>query len=202
MGNNSFAPYSTNPLCFIVQNVSPYPKTLFIFNYPINHWAVRDLIKIPGVAESDIRSSLLKGELNHKIRAQEIIVLCSDIDLLQFNEANKAFLESAGITNGLSVPGGNVQYYLKQQIPLIGAVDGSNRTFTVPFPDKFLNGLYFGGNEFQIYVTHNGNLLKPEGNYTISESGGPGTGYDTVNLISFTPLPGRSILAASYVISV
>lgn len=106
MGNNSFAPWSTNPQCFIVQNVSPYPKTIFIFNYPINHGDTRDLLRIPGVAEGDIRSSLLKGELNHKIKAQEIVVTCSDIDLTQYNNTQKAFLEGAGITNGLEPSGG------------------------------------------------------------------------------------------------
>lgn len=202
MGNNSFAPFSTNPECFIVQNISPTPKTIFIFNYPINYWCTRDLLRIPGVAESDIRSSLLKGELNHKIRAQEITILCSDIDLLQFNDANKAFLTAAGITKGLEVPGGgNVQYLLKQAMPLMGAVNGTNRVFTVPPPDKFLEGDYLG-NQFHILVSHNGHTLQVNSDYVISESGGIGTGYDTITFISFTPLPGRSQIRASYVISV
>jgi hypothetical protein len=106
MGDNSFAPYSHNPNCFIVQNIAPVNKTIFIFNYPINHGGTRDLIKIPGVSEESIRASLLKGELNHKIRAGEIIVLCSDIDLTQYNLTQEAFLISAGITNGLGPSGG------------------------------------------------------------------------------------------------
>lgn len=102
---DSFAPGGINNNCFVVQNVSPEPKTIFIFNYPINYLGTRDLIAIPGVAEDDIRASLLKGELRHKIRMREIIVLCSDIDLLQFNGAQLAFLEGAGITNGLVATG-------------------------------------------------------------------------------------------------
>ena len=36
--------------------------------------------------------------------------------------------------------------------------------------------------------------------YLISESGGVGTGYDTVTFISFTPQYNRSIIEATYVI--
>lgn len=194
-----FAPGSRNPQCFTVLNISPEPKTIRIFQYPINYGCTRDLLAIPGVAEGDIRASLLKGELKHKINVKEIIVICSDIDLLQFNAEQLAFLRSAGIVNGLTVPTGNVRYLLKQRIGLIGPIDGVNRSFTVPSPDKFLDGIYFE-NEFHIYVSHNGNGLKLGTNFSISESGGPGTGYDTVNLISFTPQPGRSLLEASYVI--
>lgn len=100
-----FAPYLKFNGCFIVQNISPQIKTIKIFQYPINYGRVRDLLQIPGVAESDIRASLLKGELQHKIRARDIVVICSDIDLLQFNNAQKMFLQSAGIVNGLSVSG-------------------------------------------------------------------------------------------------
>jgi hypothetical protein len=103
MGNNSFAPGSRNPNCFVVQNITTEPKVIMIFNYPINPNCTRDLLKIPGVAEDDIRSSLLKGEIKHKILTKDIVVLCSDIDLLQFNDTQKAFLMGAGIVNGLAV---------------------------------------------------------------------------------------------------
>lgn len=104
MGMNEFAPYLKINGCFIVRNVTPdRGKTIKIFNYPILFNQTRDLLQIPGVAESDIRASLLKGTLRHKILAQDIVIECSDIDLLQFNEAHKAFLQSAGITDGLEV---------------------------------------------------------------------------------------------------
>jgi hypothetical protein len=102
MGMNSFAPFSKNPNCFIVQNIATSKKTIRIFDYPIVWNTSRDLLRIPGVDEADIRGSLLKGEINHKIKAQEIVVICSDIDLLQFNLAQKAFLLSAGIIHGLN----------------------------------------------------------------------------------------------------
>jgi hypothetical protein len=101
-----FAPYLKINGCFIVLNIAP--KTIKIFQYPINYLGTRDLLQIPGVAEDDIRASLLKGELNHKIRAGEIIVTCSDIDLLQFNNDQKTFLMGAGIVKGLDVSGSGI----------------------------------------------------------------------------------------------
>ena len=112
MGMNDFAPYLKINGCFIVQNVSPQVKTIKIFQYPINYGCTRDLLDIPGVAESDIRSSLLKGELQHKILAQDIRVICSDVDLLQFNGAQKAFLQGAGIVNGLDIGTGSDDWLL------------------------------------------------------------------------------------------
>ncbi|HEY5268622.1 MAG TPA: hypothetical protein VII94_05895 [Candidatus Saccharimonadales bacterium] len=103
---NDFAPYFPINGSFIVLNTSPQIKTIKIFNYPINYMSTRNILQIPGVSESDIRASLLKGELNHKILAQDILVINSDIELLQFNIAQQAFLTAAGIINGLSVEGG------------------------------------------------------------------------------------------------
>ena len=86
---------------FIVKNISSIRKTIQIFNNPIYFGAQRDLLKIRGVSEADIRASLLKGELQHKIRAQEIVIIKSDIDLLQFNMEQRAFLLKAGIVLGV-----------------------------------------------------------------------------------------------------
>lgn len=201
MGMNSFAPWSQNPECFIVQNITSNPgKVIRIFNYPINQGSTRDLLRIPGVAEGDIRSSLLKGELNHKLRAGEIMVLCSDIDLLQFNNIQKAFLESAGVVNGLSVSGGQLPFAFRQNIRLVGLIDGINQVFTVPSPDKFING-DFSDNTFKIQVYHNNIGLQEGQDYFVSESGGLGTGFDTITLTSFTPNP-NTFLYANYVVKV
>ena len=173
----------------------------------------RDLMKIPGVAEDDIRVSLLKGELNHKIQQGEITVICSDIDLLQFNLQQAQFLEAAGIQpeSGIQIGidqivpgtisgGGALNFAFKQQQILVGSINGTNRVFTVPVPDKFINGPY-QNNVFTIFVTHNGKALLQGYDYSISESNGVGTGYDTITL-TFTPIPGRSVLEASYVVKV
>ncbi len=93
--------------CFVVTNVMVHePKCIRIFDYPISPGYSRDLLRIPYICEADIRASLLKGTLRNKIFAGEIKIICSDIDLLQFNNDQKTFLMQAGITNGLEVSGG------------------------------------------------------------------------------------------------
>lgn len=126
MGMNEFAPYISKAQCFVVRNIGISPKkTIRIFQYPIQYGDERDLLKIPGVGESDIRASLLKGELNHKIRASEIIITCSDIDLLQFNNGQKLFLQNVGIINGLEVGSGQITSELNNRIDGGGEVVGT-----------------------------------------------------------------------------
>jgi len=182
---------------FIVKNIAPSGKRIRIFNYPIVNGGERDLMTIPEISEATIRHSLLKGELVNKLRALEIVVIDSNIDLLQFDPCHKRFLESVGVNNGLEVAGGGsteIPFLFKQSIELIGLKDNINRTFITP--DKFINGS-FGNNEFRILIRHNGRVLVPNCDFVLSESGGVGTGYDTINL-TFTPHP-ISELYADYV---
>lgn len=183
-----------------------------IFHYPINAGCERDLLQIPGVQESDIRASLLKGELRHKFLCGDIELVSSNIDLLQFSDKERAWLQSFGFTEGVSVgydeldgyvqtllaqqASGGIGYLWREKIALIGLKDGINRMFFTP--DKFLNGSYLN-NVFHLTVEHNGKELYENIDYTISESAGPGTGYDTINLISFTPVR-QSLLYATYAI--
>lgn len=62
--------------------------------------------------------------------------------------------------------------------PLLGAKDGSNVTYTVPVGDIFTHNLPF----FSIQVYYNGQRLILLDDYTVVESGGFGTGFDTVVL--------------------
>lgn len=184
---------------FIVQNIiTNSNKTIRIFDYPIPVGMTRDLLKIRGIGEADIRTSLLKGTLRNKIIAGEIRIINSDIDLLQFNEDQRQFLLNAGIIKGLKVTGSNISNYLRRdEITLIGLKNGSNRIFLTP--EKFLNGIYISGDQFHIAVKHNGKDLYEGIDYTISESGGVATGYDTINLISIVPIS-SSKLFANYVV--
>lgn len=146
MPMNEFAPYLKINGCFIVRNVTPdRQKVIKIFQYPIPFNQTRDLLQIPGVSESDIRASLLKGELQHKIRARDIIIECSDIDLLQFNAAHKLFLQNAGIINGLEVSGTGSYDTLRQLIhfidegPADGFASGAYKVITgQPFPTSII----------------------------------------------------------------
>lgn len=201
MGMNSFAP-GKPPIngCFIVQNTSPQIKTISIFTYPINYLSLRNLLYIPGVSESDIRASLLKGELKHKIKCKDIVVVCSDIDLLQFNDAQKSFLEAAGITDGLAVSGGggSFPYLFKENQPLTGSQNSSNRVFTTP--DFFLNGLQSDNNNFRIFVTYNGLKQKEGIDYNVSSSIISSIFFDTITFINKSP-KSSTILQTSYIIN-
>jgi hypothetical protein len=73
--------------------------------------------------------------------------------------------------------------------PLLGPKDGINAIFTVPVGDKFTHNLPF----FSIQVYFNGQRLTLLDDYTISESGGAGTGYDTI-VMEVTPLPWDHLL--------
>jgi hypothetical protein len=207
-----FAPGYKKCTAFVVKNVSPQVKTINIFNYPINYMCDRDLLQIPGVAEDDIRASLLKGEVRHKFEVEDIELVFSDIDLLQFSGCQKEWLQSVGFTIGLDIGynqldgyvqslfgqggGATINYLWREKIPLIGLRNGSNRTFYTP--DKFINGSYYG-NTFNLTVEHNGKELYENIDFSIAESGGPGTGYDTVYIYSFTPNV-HSLLYATYTI--
>lgn len=186
---------------FIVKNIAPRGKTIRVMGIPIRNNCQYDLLSVKYISESDIRHSLLKGDLEIKAKNGELIVLESTIDLLQFDPCQLAFLESIGITNGLQVSGGgNLPVNFKQNISLIGARDGNNRIYNVPAPDKFINGI-FRNNEFKILIRHNGKGLEEGVDYIVSESGGSGTGYDTIIFISMSPAP-RSRLLCDYVVEV
>lgn len=107
MTANSFYPKLTS-ITFKVKNVSPQKKRLMIFNYPIEYLATRDLLTIPEISESDIRESLIKGELANKIRVGAIQIISSSIELEQFDNQQLKFITNAGSgTNGV-VPSGSV----------------------------------------------------------------------------------------------
>lgn len=197
MGMNSFAPFIKQFNRFIVQNIANPPKTVRIFHYPILSGTVRDLLAIDGVSASEIAASLLKGEINHKIRNNEIIVIDSDIDLLQFNSDNKKFLQISGITNGLEIGPNNFQFSWKQDIQLIGIVNDVNVMFSIP------SGFFIQDQNHKIVVYKNGVKQVYLDDYIVAESGGPNTGYD---LVIFTVPPATTptpidIITADYYIN-
>lgn len=102
---NQFAPFRKYNQGFVVRNIASPNKMVRIFQFPIGPGQDRDLLDIPGVGEADLRASLLKGELLRKLRANEITITFSDIDLLQFNDNQKQFLMDSGVVNGLEAAG-------------------------------------------------------------------------------------------------
>lgn len=85
----------------------------------------------------------------------------------------------------------------KTGVLLIGSLNGANRVFNTP--DKFLHA-----NGVSLDVFHNGRRLVeapvPDvrlGDFFCSESGGAGTGFDTINLLTFVPVT-KSVLVSDY----
>lgn len=76
----------------------------------------------------------------------------------------------------------------KCDVELIGAKDGVNVTFTTPD--------YFRADSFKLYVNGLRQARGLDCDYEIAESGGLGTGYDTVVLDSrLAPYIGESVVA-------
>ena len=195
---DQFAPYQKFNTSFIVENIiSGTPKIINIFQYPIPVGAQRDLLKIPYVSEADIRASLLKGEIMHKLRAGEIKIVFSDIDLLQFNADQRAFLQQSGVLNGLQISSSQLDVTEIQDVQLNGTVDGVNTIFTAP------DGVWLQTFPYKIIVYNNGVKQVLGDDYFIAESGGPGSGYDTV-IFSVPPdntLSPVDVITADYYIS-
>ncbi len=66
---------------------------------------------------------------------------------------------------------------------LVGSKDGVNVTFTTPGLELFVHNLPF----IDISVYYNGIRLSLLDDYFVAESGGPGTGFDTV-IMGIPPL--------------
>lgn len=89
-------------------------------------------------------------------------------------------------------------------IALIGPMDGMNRIFRTT-PDYFVHDPSGTGRDIEVW--HNGRRLilteiadPSTGDFIPSESGGVGTGYDTITLLTFAPV-GKSTLVADYTIA-
>src|ERR1017187_27068 len=197
MSMNSFAPFvlPAGTSTFVVKNITGslgnpnQPKCVLIFNYPIlENGGIRDLMMIEGVSEESIRASLLKGEINRKLRAKEITILASDIDLFQFNQNQANFLYSSGITNGIKVTPSQMLYRWYQNSLLNGVVDSLNLIFTIP------TGTFIVDDNYMIVVYLDGIKQLYLKDFFISMSGS--AGYDT---IIFAIAPKITVLATDNV---
>jgi hypothetical protein len=79
---------------------------------------------------------------------------------------------------------------------LIGIKDGVNTTYTTPGLEKFTHNLPF----LSIQVYYNGVRQTLLDDYSISESAGPGTGYDTVTFLEIAPKANDKLLV-DYVVA-
>ena len=177
---------------FVVKNIAPNGKRIRVLGVPIPNGEEKDLLASPEISESLIRHSLLKGELRIKGISNEIFVTFSDIDLLQFNTEQKNFLTSIGINNGMDINFSQINFAFKQGVNLIGIKDGINKVFTTP--DYFLSG-NVENNVFKITIRHNGIVQEQGIDFVVSESGGLGSGFDTITFVTFSPASDSTLLA-------
>src|SRR5208282_3006118 len=123
MGMDDFAPGKNECGQFVVRNTSPQKKTIFFFaGWPINLGCTRDLLKIPGVSEGDIKSSLMKGEIRNKLKNGDIELVFSNIDLLQFNDCGIQYLQGYGFTTGVLVGYDQLDGYVQSLLNQVGGI--------------------------------------------------------------------------------
>lgn len=79
---------------------------------------------------------------------------------------------------------------LRTGIGLAGAKDGVNTTFATPGLEKYTHNLPY----LSIAVYYNGQRLLLLDDYIVVESGGSGTGYDTI-ILEIAPRPGDKVFA-------
>ncbi len=85
----------------------------------------------------------------------------------------------------------------RRQQALGGTYNGVNRSFT--FPENFKQGssrIFHNGRRLKI--ASDGTLLT--GEYTETESGGLGAGFNSIYLLSFAPTTGSVLVADYYII--
>lgn len=97
---------SSSKIKFIIKNNSKLKIRVFL--YPLVPGQIRDLMQIPGIAEADIRDSLLKGQLKSLLNIGFISVVYSDVNLVQLNLNQKDFLENSSISTAANI--GNSAY--------------------------------------------------------------------------------------------
>jgi hypothetical protein len=89
-----------------------------------------------------------------------------------------------GISRPRSVPAEKFRF----EVLLAGTIDGANTAFTAP---EFFRQ---SPPNFSIAIYYNGQRILLTDDFTVQESGGVGTGYDTVNTL-FTPKSGDKLWA-------
>lgn len=80
--------------------------------------------------------------------------------------------------------------------PLAGIVDGVNATFTIPYSEKAFHSL--GGLKIRPYKNGQRKGVGVGCDVTVTESGGPGTGFDTV--VFATPPKVGDTLTVDYIV--
>lgn len=166
---------------FIVKNIAPSNRKVKILGFSLDNGDTKNLLSLRYISEADVRRSLLNGELYRKITNNLIFIVQSDLDLSQFSLDQRIFLQQAGIIQSeQTIPSirkkKNTLLHVEEDT-LTGTQDDSNTIFTIS------SGKFLFNDDYKILVYRNGIRQKFGTNFLVAESGGLGTGYDTVIFI-------------------
>lgn len=100
VGGNTFFGKKTS-INFKIKNINSKFKKICVMGITLFYGEIKDLLSYAGISEADIRESLIKGDLANKIRVGDIVITSSSIDLLQFDDQQKAFIIAAGGSIGI-----------------------------------------------------------------------------------------------------
>ncbi len=106
---------------------------------------------------------------------------------------------SEGILSLQELSASSSAVLVRTGIPLVGLKNGQNRIFRTT-PDYFVHDPTVTGQDISVF--HNGRRLiltaapdPGQGDFFVSESGGLGTGYDTVTMLTFAPVTASGFVA-------
>lgn len=83
---------------FIVKNItSPPGRIIKVFNTQVYPGQTLDVMRVLGIGETEVRDSLLKGDLGKKIKNRQLMVVSSTLVLPESDAAYISFLNSSGL---------------------------------------------------------------------------------------------------------
>lgn len=97
------------------------------------------------------------------------------------------YIGPKGFATGTAVTEGRI----RENISLVGVQDGSNLVFTIP--DLAVHNP--PGSQIKVYRNGQRLMPGPSNDYVVSESGGVGTGYDTITFTADPPILGERLSA-------
>lgn len=85
----------------------------------------------------------------------------------------------------------------RQNVPMVGVINGVNTVFVLPFGDKA--AIVPPATTIAVRVNGVEYSSGVENDYVLSESGGAGSGFDTITMLHFAPKEGDSITATYFI---
>lgn len=85
-------------MTIFIFSIAPQNKTVKIFNTGIPNGTTLDLMSLLGVSEDDIKTSLIKGELNQKLTLRQLQIVKSTLNFDSSDSTLQSLLGTLGVT--------------------------------------------------------------------------------------------------------